>query len=98
MLGEPIDHELINRRINLIAGLLLAACMVFAGSFWYMQIVKGSYYEQLAGENLFKEDPIPAPRGLIIDRNKKILTENRLSHNLFITPRLSRNLSNTIEF
>ena len=98
MLGEPIDQELINRRINLIAGLLLAICLLFGGSFWYMQIVKGAYYEQLAGENLFKEDPIPAPRGLIIDRNKKILAENRLSHNLFITPRLSRNLPNTIQF
>jgi penicillin-binding protein 2 len=98
MFGEPIDHELINRRINLITGILLAVCLLFAGSFWYMQIVKGAYYEQLAGENLFKEDPIPAPRGLIIDGNKKILAENRLSHNLFITPRLSRNLSNTIEF
>ena len=98
MLGEPIDHELINRRINLITGLVLALCSLFVGSFWYMQIVKGAYYEQLAGENLFKEDPIPAPRGLIVDRNKKILAENRLSHNLFITPRLSRNLSNTIEF
>ncbi len=98
MLGEPIDHELINRRINLIAGILLAICLLFVGSFWYMQIVKGPYYEQLAGENLFKEDPIPAPRGLIIDRNKRVLAENRLSHNLFITPRLSRNLSNTIGF
>jgi penicillin-binding protein 2 len=98
MLGEPIDHEMINRRINLIAGILLAVCILFGGSFWYMQIVKGEYYEQLAGENLFKEDPIPAPRGLIIDSTKKILAENRLSHNLFITPRLSRNLSNTLEY
>jgi penicillin-binding protein 2 len=98
MFGEPIDRDLISRRINLIAGIVLCIFLLFLGSFWYMQILKGPYYEELAGENLYKEDPIPAPRGLIIDRNKKILAENRLSHNLFITPRLSRNLTNTIEF
>jgi penicillin-binding protein 2 len=98
MLGEPIDRELINSRINFIGGIALAATILFVSSFWYMQVVKGSYYEELAGENLFKEDPIPAPRGLILDRNKKILAENRLSHNLFLTPRLARNLSHTMEF
>jgi penicillin-binding protein 2 len=98
MFGEPIDQDLINRRINLIAGIVLCILVLFVAAFWYMQVVKGAYYEQLAGENLYKEDPIPAPRGLIVDRNKKILAENRLSHNLFITPRLSRNLTNTIEF
>jgi penicillin-binding protein 2 len=98
MLGEPIDQDLINRRINLVTGIVLACCLIFLGSFWYMQVIRGDYYEQLAGENLFKVDPIPAPRGLIIDQSKKILAENRLSHNLFLTPRLSRNLSNSIEF
>jgi len=98
MLGEPIDQDLINRRINLITGIVLGCCMLFVGNFWYMQVVRGDYYEQLAGENLFKIDPIPAPRGLILDRSKKILAENRLSHNLFLTPRLSRNLGSTIEF
>jgi penicillin-binding protein 2 len=98
MLGEPIDHDLIIRRINLITGIVLGCCLLFLSNFWYMQVVRGAYYEQLAGENLFKVDPIPAPRGLIIDRSKKILAENRLSHNLFLTPRLSRNLTGTIEF
>ncbi len=98
MLGEPIDRELIERRINLIAGIVLSVCLLFFTSFWYMQVVRGPYYAQLAGENIFKEDPIPAPRGLIVDRNRQILAENRLSHNLFLTPRLSRNLHGTLNF
>lgn len=98
MLGEPIDQDLINTRINFLLGLVIGCCLLFLGHFWYMQVIRGDYYEQLAGENLFKADSIPAPRGLIIDRSKRILAENRLSHNLFITPRLSRNLSNTVGF
>ncbi|HET6267818.1 MAG TPA: penicillin-binding protein 2, partial [Acidobacteriota bacterium] len=92
------ERDFIDRRINVIFRLLILVFIVFFTGFWYLQVIRGSYYEQLARENIIKEYPVPAPRGLILDRNNNVLAENRLSHNLFLTPRLSKNLSNTLQF
>jgi len=99
MLNSPQpDREFLENRINIVFGLMIAVFITFFIGFWFMQIVRGAYYEMLAKENILKDYPLPAPRGLILDRNNTILAENRLSHNLFITPRMSKNLLSTLQF
>jgi penicillin-binding protein 2 len=98
MLNPQIEREFMERRIYVILGLVILVFIVFFVGFWYLQVIRGPYYEVLARENILKEFPLPAPRGLIVDRNNSILAENRLSHNLFITPGLAKNLENTLTF
>jgi penicillin-binding protein 2 len=97
-MDQLVDQDFIRRRIQLIGAIMIVFFLVFFISFWYLQIVRGPYYEQLAGENIFKDSPLPAPRGLIVDRNNHLLAENRLSHNLLLTPGFSKNLKNTLQF
>lgn len=92
------EREFIESRINIVFGLMIAIFITFFGGFWYMQVIRGPYYEELARENILKDYPVPAPRGLILDRSNHILAENRLSHNLFLTPGQSKNLKNTLSF
>jgi penicillin-binding protein 2 len=98
MASGQFQKEVIEKRINLFFAVVIAVFLLFLVGFWYLQIMRGAYYDVLARENILKEYPLPAPRGLILARNNKILAENRLSHNLFITPRMSRNLQNTLQF
>lgn len=93
-----MEKELLESRIRVFTGSVVAVFFVYFICFWYMQIVRGPYYEQQAGENIFRSFPLPAPRGLILDRENRILAENRLSHNLFLTPKLAKNLKNTLGF
>lgn len=95
---RALEQEFIVKRINLVFWIVIFFFLLFFVGFWYMQVIKGHYYAELARENIVKEYPIPAPRGLILDHNNSILAENRLSHNLFLTPRLSRNLNHTLQF
>lgn len=98
MLNPQVEREFIDRRIRVVLVLVILCFVVFFIGFWYLQVIRGPYYEVLARENILKESPLPAPRGLITDRSNEILAENRLSHNLFITPGLAKNLENTLVF
>jgi len=98
MLNQQVDRELVEKRINLVRASILACFLIFFSGFWYLQVIRGPYYEDLAKANILRDSPLPAPRGLILDRNNQILAENRLSHNLFLTPGVSRNLRNTLGF
>lgn len=95
---NPADKEVLEKRINLLFWGIVVCFLIFFTGFWYLQVIRGAYYVELAKENIWQDYPLPAPRGLILDRNNQVLAENRLSHNLFITPGLSRNLENTLRF
>src|SRR5262245_12813907 len=98
MHNTQFDKERIEIRIKIIFWAVVAFFITFFIGFWYLQVIRGPYYVVLAQENVRREYPIPAPRGLILTRDNQILAENRLSHNLFVTPWLSKNLDHTLEF
>jgi penicillin-binding protein 2 len=96
--SAQFDRERIEIRIRIIFWVVVAFFITFFIGFWYLQVIRGPYYVVLAQENVRREYPLPAPRGLILTRDNQILAENRLSHNLFVTPWLSKNLDHTLEF
>jgi len=98
MHNTQFDRERIEIRIKIIFWIVVAVFVTFFIGFWYLQVIRGPYYVVLAQENVRREYPIPAPRGLILTRDNQILAQNRLSHNLFVTPWLSKNLDHTLEF
>ncbi len=98
MHNAQFDRERIEIRIKIIFWVVVAFFITFFIGFWYLQVIRGPYYVVLAQENVRREYPIPAPRGLILTHDNQILAENRLSHNLFVTPWLSKNLNHTLEF
>ena len=98
MHNTQFDRERIEIRIKIIFWVVVAFFITFFIGFWYFQVIRGPYYVVLAQENVRREYPIPAPRGLILTHDNQILAENRLSHNLFVTPWLSKNLNHTLEF
>lgn len=64
--------------------LILAMFLIIGLRLWYFQIYKGNYYAREAQENILKKETIYSPRGLIFDRNKKILADNKPSFALAI--------------
>lgn len=49
-----------------------------------LQILQGGYFRSRASENCIQLIPIPAPRGLILDRRGEVLVKNRPSFNVAI--------------
>ena len=71
---------------------LLAIIVIFFGAivsrlFW-IQVLQGTHYKKLSDENRIRLISIPPIRGRILDRNNKVLVDNRILYSLVIQPRL----------
>lgn len=82
-------------KINIIIIFLFAGIFFV---FWNMQIPKNEHYTTLASRNIRKYLGIKAPRGLIEDRDGKILAENKLNFGFFLIRENSKNLRDSIHF
>jgi len=73
-----------------LKGILLLGFFILLARAIELQIIKGSYYRDLAEGNRLRTIVIPAPRGKILDRNGKVLVDNKMDYfNFTLTPELS---------
>lgn len=86
------------RRVRILAGGALAFLVVIAVTFWSVQIVHGDYYRNLAENNRLRKLPVRAPRGLIYDREGRLLVENVPSYDLLIDRSRSVDLDESVRF
>ncbi len=63
---------------------------------WYLQIYMGDYYLQISENNRIRRIEIPAPRGMIFDRDSKIILGNRPFFDLVLIPQYVRNEDKTL--
>ena len=68
--------------IQVVAFILLA---LLGARLYYLQVVKGEYYMERAENQRIRHIPIPAPRGVIFDRNGKILVDSRPTYNVVLS-------------
>ena len=78
------DQKFLQFRINALLWAIVAVFVFLAGSFWFVQGVQAEKYRGLADANALREIEIPASRGLIMDRNGKILADNQAAYNLTV--------------
>src|SRR6478672_13347739 len=69
---------------------LLAVC------FWALQVVQHAKFEELAENNHQRTLAWRAPRGLVFDREGRVLVENRHSYSISIVREHTKDLSRTI--
>ena len=76
------DLRPLRSRLGWWRGLVI---LLFAGlilRYWQLQVVRSTAYDELARANHVRLVPETAPRGLILDRDGRIVAENRPSFNL----------------
>src|SRR3954452_16600012 len=78
------DQKFLTFRINAVLWGIVAVFVFLAGSFWFVQGVQAEKYRGLSEANALREVEISAKRGLIVDRNGKILADNQPSYSLTI--------------
>ena len=76
------DRRTITRRVDMLrtVGYLVLGFLVLG--FWYHQVLRGSYYRERSENNRLKTQVLYAPRGLILDREGRVLAGNTLSFDL----------------
>ncbi len=65
---------------------------VFTMRLWYLQILSGSELREFSEKNRIKQNKIIAPRGLILDREGRVLVENLPGFEVVISPQYVENL------
>jgi penicillin-binding protein 2 len=80
--------------------LQVAVVVIFAAlgtSFWILQIIQGQKYVEMAENNHQRTLALRAPRGVLFDRNGKVLVDNRHSFTISIVREHTKNLDHTIQ-
>jgi len=78
------QKQLAHQRLRWFYALVVLAFLVLAARVWQLQIVQGTQYALQADRNRIRNLEITAPRGAILDRNKRPLVENRPSYNILL--------------
>ncbi len=94
--GKNPDREWLKQRIIGVSVCIIFAFSVLFLRFVYLQIIKGGEFRILSEKNAVRLTGIKAPRGLILDRNKKLLVDNRPSFNLKIMLEDAGNVEETV--
>ncbi|HVN67894.1 MAG TPA: penicillin-binding protein 2, partial [Candidatus Sulfotelmatobacter sp.] len=76
------------KKYNLLAGAALLVFAVLTLRLAQLQLLEGPKYRQLSDDNAAKTVPAPAPRGIIFDRNGKVLVTNRPIFAVHVMPQV----------
>lgn len=78
------EQKAVQFRINVLMWGMVVVFFFLAGSFWYVQSVQADRFRELSASNALRGIPIKAKRGLILDRNGKILVDNQPAYSLML--------------
>jgi penicillin-binding protein 2 len=81
----PITPQLAVR-VAIIGGVALVLFAVVFFRLWYLQVLSGDRYKAEANNNRVREITVQAPRGRILDRNGRVLVDNRYGLAVTISP------------
>jgi len=80
------DRSISPWRIRLVYAVMAVMLVAFIVRLFQLQIVEGARYKELADDNRFDTQNIPAPRGVIYDRNGSLLVRNIPRFDVMVTP------------
>jgi penicillin-binding protein 2 len=90
------DRRRIGSRISTLGYLITVLFSVLAISFWVLQVVEHAKFEEMAENNHQRTLPLRAPRGVVFDRDGRVLVENRHSFGISIAREHTRDMNRTI--
>ena len=73
-------------RVAVIGGFALVMFAVIFFRLWYLQILSGDKYLAEANDNRIREIKVQAPRGEILDRDGRVLVDNRVGLAVKVRP------------
>ena len=79
------DSQNLRARLLLIQGLVLLLLGILSVRLYVLQIINGSHYAEIAQNQRIRLLPIPAPRGVILDRSGRLLVDSRPIYSVILS-------------
>ena len=70
------DRRRVSVRLSVLQYSLVVVFTALAVSFWVLQVVQHAKFEEMAENNHQRTLALRAPRGIVFDRDGKVLVEN----------------------
>jgi penicillin-binding protein 2 len=80
------EQRMFDRRALTIGALMAFATLGLLVRLVLLQVVRHEYYSDLSQGNRVRTEPIPAARGLIVDRNGEVVAANQPAYQLELVP------------
>jgi penicillin-binding protein 2 len=90
------DRRRVTVRLSVLQHVITVVFSILAVSFWALQVVEHAKFEEMAENNHQRTLALRAPRGLVLDRDGKILVDNRGSYSISIVREHTKDLNRTI--
>lgn len=84
--GDKIEATVVSKHLDIFLSFVILSFAILVGKLFLLQAVQGSAHLSLAEGNRIRVRLIPAPRGIIYDRNGKPLVTNVARYDLAIIP------------
>jgi penicillin-binding protein 2 len=93
----PDDRRHLGMRLSMLQYIIAVAFAALAIGFWVFQVAQHQKFAEMAENNHLRRLPQPAPRGVLLDRNGKVLVENRNIFNIALVREQTKNLEATLK-
>src|SRR4051794_23352738 len=90
------DRRRTTSRLAILQYAAIGIFSILAVGFWVMQVVEHAKFEEMAENNHQRTLALRAPRGIVFDRDQKVLVENRRSYSLSIVREHTKDLNRTV--
>lgn len=91
------NHDLLVR-LRWVQRAFVVLAVVILAKLWYLAVIQYHQYQKLAERNHVRTIPLLAPRGLIFDREGRVLVDNASSFNLLMFRDEVGDLEQTLDF
>ena len=78
------DNRLPQTRLAIVSYFIVGMIGVLLLGFWKLQVIDSDKYGQMAEQNRVRSIPIIAPRGRMLDRDGRVLVDNRPSFSVLL--------------
>src|SRR6185503_11771589 len=92
----PDDRRSLTQRLTVLQYVVAVAFAALAIGFWIFQVAQHEKFREMAEENHLRKLPLPAPRGVLLDRDGRVLVDNQNSRNIALIREQTHNLNETL--
>jgi penicillin-binding protein 2 len=90
------EQRLFDRRSLVCVAIIALATAGLIARLYLLQVSRHEYYADLSQGNRVRNEPIPAARGLILDRNGEVIAGNQPAYQLELVPEEVPNMRDTL--
>jgi len=91
------EQRIFDQRSIAAGVIIVTLTVILIGRLFLLQVLRFDYYTELSQGNRVRIEPIPAARGLILDRNGEVIASNQSAYQLELIPEQVTDIKATLE-